>query len=148
MFGKGLLSLRLRDDQSHFIQEILDENCTLTLGRIKEKLFDRFPEMREYGLSLSGLFRHLVEHVGFTLKRTKPVEEKRNDPTTIPKRNAYVENMQFDGVSYKTNYIFVDDKDGQRRAINVSILAAISYQGVKSVQTKMVAGGTTAAINL
>ncbi|CEP15855.1 hypothetical protein [Parasitella parasitica] len=166
--GSREKNIKIKDDQSQFIQEILDENCTLTLGRIKEKLFDRFPEMREYDLSISGLFRHIVEHIGFTLKKTKPVEEKRNDPTTIAKRNAYVENMQFDGVSYKTNCIFVDEagfnanlirgqgwsKKGEssivktktKRAINVSILAAISYQGVESVQAKMVAGGTTAAI--
>ncbi|CEP17317.1 hypothetical protein [Parasitella parasitica] len=124
--------------------------------------------MREYGLSISGLFRHIIEHISFTLKRTKPVEEKRNDPTTIAKRNACVENMQFDSVSYKINSIFVDEagfdanlireqgwsKKGEssivktktKRAINVSILAAISYQGVEIIQEKMVNGGTTAAI--
>jgi len=110
--------------------------------------------------------------MGFTLKRTKPVEEKRNDPTTIARRKVYVNNMMpNDGASYyKTNCIFLDEagfnanlirgegwsrksensieKTKTKRTFNITILAAISYQGAESIQAKVVPGGTTRQIFL
>ncbi|CEP08503.1 hypothetical protein [Parasitella parasitica] len=165
--GSREKNIKIKDDHPQFIRETLDENCTLIFGRIKEKLFDRFPELREYGLSLSGLFRHIVEHVGYTLKRTSL--SKKNEITPQPlqremlmwkicnlmvshiKPTAFVDEAGFNanlirgqGWSKKGENSIVKTKT--RRAINVFIPGAISYQGVESVQAKMVAGATTAAI--
>ncbi|KAG1092200.1 hypothetical protein G6F42_019259 [Rhizopus arrhizus] len=157
-------NIRIHQEHSQFIQDILDEGCTVTVGFMRGKLFEQFPQLQEQGLDPSTLYKHIVKHIGFTLKRTKPVEEKRNDPTTIARRKAYVDNMPIDGVSYKTNCIFLDEagfnatllevKDGEnsvvktktKRALNVIIRAAISYQGVESIQAKVAPGGKTGQI--
>ncbi|KAL7309335.1 hypothetical protein PS15m_012261 [Mucor circinelloides] len=161
-------NIKIRQERSQFIQDILDEDCTVTAGFMREKLFEQFPQLQEPGLDPSTLYKHIVKHIGFTLKRTKPVEEKRNDPTTIARRRAYVDNIPIDGVSYKTNCIFLDEagfnanlirgegwsrkgengvvKTKTKRALNVTILAAILYQGVESIQAKVVPGGTTGQI--
>ncbi|CAO0796517.1 unnamed protein product [Mucor circinelloides] len=159
-------NIKIHQEHSQFIQDILDEDCTVTVGFMRGKLFEQFPQLQEQGLDPSTLYKHIVkQHIGFTLKRTKPVEEKRNDPTTIARRKAYVDNMPIDGVSYKTNCIFLDEagfnanlirgegwsrkgensvvKTKTKRALNITILAAISYQGVESIQAKVVPGGTT-----
>lgn len=161
-------NIKIHEEHSQFIQDILDEDCTLTLGLMRDRLFEKFPLLREQDLDPSTLYKHIIKNIGFTLKRTKPVEEKRNTPSTIAKRKAYVDNMPIDGVSYKTNCIFLDEagfnsnlirgegwsrkgensivKTKTKRALNITILAAISYQGVESIQAKVVPGGTTGHI--
>ncbi|CAO0798420.1 unnamed protein product [Mucor circinelloides] len=61
----------------------MNEDCTVTVGFMRGKLFEQFPQLQEQGLDPSTLYKHIVKHIGFKLKRTKPVEEKRNDPTTV-----------------------------------------------------------------
>ncbi|CEP11679.1 hypothetical protein [Parasitella parasitica] len=114
------------------------------------------------------LMRTIVKNIGFTLKRTKPVEEKRNDSTTLQKRRDFILKLAKDGIIYDKNCIFVDEasfdanlihgegwsKKGEersvttrsKRALTLTILAAISYQGVERVNAKIVRGGTTGSI--
>ncbi|CEP07258.1 hypothetical protein [Parasitella parasitica] len=136
---------------------------------IKEELESKFPDSAEKNVSTSGLWRFMIERIGFTLKRTKAVEERRNTSETIQQRYEYVvQRLPERGISYKTNCIFVDEagfnanlirgqgysKKGStsvvvnatKRAVNMSILAAISYHGVEDVSVKLVKGGTTGEI--
>ncbi|CEP12687.1 hypothetical protein [Parasitella parasitica] len=147
----------------------LDEDCTKTLDIIKEELESKFPDLAEKNVSTSGLWRFMIERIGFTLKRTKAVEERRNTSETIQQRYEYVvQRLPERGISYKTNYIFVDEagfnanlirgqgysKKGStsvvfnatKRAVNMSILAAISHHGVEDVSVKLVKGSTTGEI--
>jgi hypothetical protein len=56
--------------------EFFGEDSTLTLERTKEK----FEEQFNLSVSVPTIWRHIVQNIVFTLKRTKPVEMKRNDP--------------------------------------------------------------------
>ncbi|OAD76135.1 Homeodomain-like DNA binding domain-containing transcription factor [Phycomyces blakesleeanus NRRL 1555(-)] len=128
----------ITDEHSKFISDVLKECCTLTLGQMRKELSRNFLVLQE-----------------FTLKRTKPVEKKGNDPKTIELRKAYIDSMHTNCVSYKMNRFFVDKADfnaslirvqgwskkGEasivktkiKRGLNIWILAGISYQVVKSL---------------
>ncbi|ORE00702.1 hypothetical protein BCV72DRAFT_326469 [Rhizopus microsporus var. microsporus] len=129
------------------------------------KLLAKFPDLAEKGISTSGLWKLLTDRIGFTLKRTKPVVERRNTPVTIQQRYEYVtERFNERGISYKANCIFVDEYgfnsnlirgqdystsivvNAAKRTENLSILAGISYKGVEDASVKLVKGGTTETI--
>ncbi|CEP07718.1 hypothetical protein [Parasitella parasitica] len=138
-------------------------------GRKRGKLQDNFPELQEKKVSISGLWRFIVERIGFTLTCTKPVEKRRNCPETINARKEYINRLLEKGITYKTNCIFVDEagfnanlirsvgyseKGSQsvattqsKRALNISILAGISYHSIEGVSVKKIKGGTTGAIS-
>ncbi|CEP10018.1 hypothetical protein [Parasitella parasitica] len=127
-------------------------DCTQTLGMLREKLQDNFSELQEKGVSIRGY----------------GVEERRNCPDTINARKEYINKLLEKGITYKTNCIFVDEagfnanlirsvgysKKGSqsvvttqsKRALNVSILAGISYHGIEGVSVKKIKGGTTGVI--
>lgn len=65
--------IKIKGDHSQFILEFLDEDCTsLTLGRTKKK----FEEQFNLSASVPTIWRHIVQNIIFTFKRTKPVEMK------------------------------------------------------------------------
>ncbi|CEP11460.1 hypothetical protein [Parasitella parasitica] len=66
--------VKFTDKHEEFIVDSLDMDCTQTLGMLREKLQDNFSELQEKGVSIRGLWRLIVERIGFTLTRTKPVE--------------------------------------------------------------------------
>jgi transposase len=168
--GRKEKLVKLREEHSKFLNDLLDEDCQLTLGIMKERLLEKFPDLVEKGISIPQIHRHVRQEIGFTLKRTKPVEEKRNSPEVIKSRAYFVSKLQDLGISYKTNCIFVDEagfnsnlirgkgyskrgenaivKTKTKRALNITILAAISYQGVEDVTAKMVKGGTNSELFL
>jgi len=63
-------NIRIHQEHFQFIQDILDEDCTVTVGFMRGKLFEQFPQLQEQGLDPSTLYKHIVKHIGFTLKRT------------------------------------------------------------------------------
>ncbi|OAD73962.1 Homeodomain-like DNA binding domain-containing transcription factor [Phycomyces blakesleeanus NRRL 1555(-)] len=152
-------SLKITDEHLKFIQDLLDKCCTLMLGQMREELFRKYPELQDQNLSISGLHKHIINNIGFTLKRTKPVEEKRNDSKTIELRKVCVDSMHTNGLLYKTNCIFVNKagfnanlireqgwskkdkasivKTKLKKVLNISIFAGISYQGFESVWAKL-----------
>ncbi|CEP13710.1 hypothetical protein [Parasitella parasitica] len=121
----------------------------------------QLPEEASQACQNRTLWRFMMERIGFTLKRTKAVEERRDTSKTIQERYEYVvQRLPERGISYKTNWIFVDEagfnanlirgqgysKKGStsvvvnatKRAVNMSILAAISYHGVEGVSAPAV----------
>ena len=67
-------NIKIDQEHSQFIQDILYEDCTVTVGFMRGKLFEQFPQLlQERGLDPSTLYKYSVKHIGFTLKRTKPV---------------------------------------------------------------------------
>ncbi|CEP19591.1 hypothetical protein [Parasitella parasitica] len=168
--GKRKEVTKFEDKHGTYIQELLDEDFTRSLDMIKEELRTKFPELADKAISASGLWRFLTERIGFTLKQTKAVKEIRNSPETIEQRYDYVvKRLPAErGISYKTNYIFVNEAafnanrirgqeyskrgsayavvNASKRAVNISILVGISYHGVENVSVKIVKGGTTGSI--
>ncbi|CEP17713.1 hypothetical protein [Parasitella parasitica] len=88
--GRRKEALKFEDVHAAYITELLDEDCTKTLDMIKEELESKFPDLAEKNVSTSGLWRFMIERIGFTLKRTKAVEERRNTSETIQQRYEYV----------------------------------------------------------
>ncbi|KAG1469137.1 hypothetical protein G6F56_003437 [Rhizopus delemar] len=153
---------KFNDSHQQFLKDTLDEDCTQTLGVLKEKLKNNFPDLAEKDISISGLWRFLVQNIGYTLTRVKPVEERRNTVTTTEARYKYINKLLTKGIAYNSNCIFVDEagfnanlvrgvgysKKGSqsvvvtqhKRAVNVSILAAISCHGIEDVSAKKVQG--------
>ncbi|OAD72017.1 hypothetical protein PHYBLDRAFT_68706 [Phycomyces blakesleeanus NRRL 1555(-)] len=103
-----------------------------------------------------------------TLKRSTPIEEKRNDEETCHKRKDFILSLQPEGILYNHNCIFIDEagfninmikghtrskagapafvKTKIKRATNVTILFALSAEGVESCHAKIVKGGTTVSM--
>lgn len=168
--GRREATVKLHGEHTDFLRDLLDDNATFTMGLLQEKLYNQFPELAEKGISPQQIHKHVIGKIGFTMKRTKPVEEKRNTPEVIKSRKEFESKLQELGISYKTNCIFVDEagfnanlirgrgysrkgedavvKTKTKRAVNVTILAAISYQGVEDVTAKMIPGGTNADLFL
>ncbi|OAD67998.1 hypothetical protein PHYBLDRAFT_151080 [Phycomyces blakesleeanus NRRL 1555(-)] len=79
-----------------------------------------------------------MNNIGFTLKQTKAVEERRNDPDVTETRRKFVESLPELGVVYVAHCIFIDEAGfNTKRALNISILAAISNNGVESMSAKL-----------
>lgn len=58
---------------------------------MRNELMSAFPELQEKGgVSIATVWKFLVNEIGFTLKRTKPVEGKRNNPQQLQRRNDFV----------------------------------------------------------
>ncbi|OAD66770.1 Homeodomain-like DNA binding domain-containing transcription factor [Phycomyces blakesleeanus NRRL 1555(-)] len=139
--GRKKECTKIMEEHSEYLIEILDEDCTLTLEMMREKLYECFDDLQEKDIMFSILYCHIMNNIGFTLKRTKAVEERRNDPDVIEARRKFVESLPELGVAYVANCIFIDEA-GFNRALNISILAAISNNGVKSMSAKLVPKGT------
>ncbi|EPB81145.1 hypothetical protein HMPREF1544_12155 [Mucor circinelloides 1006PhL] len=43
-------NIKIHQEHSQFIQDILDEDCTVTVGFMRGKLFEQFPQLQEQGL--------------------------------------------------------------------------------------------------
>ncbi|OAD79962.1 Homeodomain-like DNA binding domain-containing transcription factor [Phycomyces blakesleeanus NRRL 1555(-)] len=97
------------EEHSEYLIEILGEDCTLTLELMREKLYERFSDLQEKGIKFSGLYQQSMKNIGLTLKITKDVEERRNDPDAIEGRRKIVESLPGLGVAYVANCIFVDE---------------------------------------
>ena len=107
--GRILSRVKLLDEHSLHISNQMDNDCQLTLGRIRDNLFEDFPDLADKGISVQQIHRHIGEKIGFTLKQIKTVVERRNAPDVILSRKNFVLNLHQEGISYKTNCIFVDE---------------------------------------
>lgn len=167
--GRRKSTVKLTDEHEDFIVNFLDEDCTKTLGMMRQALMDNYPNLAEKGVAINTVWSFLVHRIGFTLKRTKAIEEKRNEPEQLERRKYFVgPYMAERGMAYKTNCIFVDEagfnatlirgegwskkgnesvvKTKYKRALNITILAGISYNGLENISAKIVKGGTNGKI--
>ncbi|OAD71601.1 Homeodomain-like DNA binding domain-containing transcription factor [Phycomyces blakesleeanus NRRL 1555(-)] len=150
--GRKKECTKIMEEHSEYLIEILDKNCTLTLEMMREKLYKRFDNLREKDIR----------------SQTKAVEERRNDADVIEAKRKFVESLLELGIAYVANCIFIDkagfnvnlicqqgwSKKGKnaivrtktKRALNISILAAISNNVVKSMSAKLVPKGTNAEL--
>lgn len=162
LLGGDLRSI-IQEHHREFIVNAVDENNIITLAELKTKLVEQFSDIEN--IAISTLCRHLKYVERLTLKRSTAMEEKRNDIVTLQKRKDFVMSLQPEGILYNKNCIFIDEagfninmvkgraraKAGERavivtktkRAKNVTILFALSADGVESCHAKVVEGGTT-----
>ncbi|EPB81021.1 hypothetical protein HMPREF1544_12283, partial [Mucor circinelloides 1006PhL] len=60
-------NVKIFQEHSQFVQDILDEDFTVTVGFMREKLFEQFPQLQERGLDPSTLYKHIVKHIEWNL---------------------------------------------------------------------------------
>ncbi|KAI9471844.1 MAG: hypothetical protein EXX96DRAFT_541991 [Benjaminiella poitrasii] len=90
--GKRKEIAKFKQEHEEFITQFLYEDCTKTIGMLRDKLNNRFPDLAARNISVSGIWRFIVDKIGFTSKRTKPIEMKRNDETHLEARQEFILN--------------------------------------------------------
>ncbi|KAI9336058.1 hypothetical protein BD770DRAFT_299451, partial [Pilaira anomala] len=139
-----------------FIIDIVDKNNTITFEELRVNILERFEDIQNISIATLCNFVKNIERI--TLKKSTPMELKRNDPTTLKQRKEFVMSLQPEGVLYNMNCIFIDEagfnvnmikgrarakagkpafvKTCTKRAKNVSIFFALSAFGVESCHVK------------
>ncbi|OAD70926.1 Homeodomain-like DNA binding domain-containing transcription factor [Phycomyces blakesleeanus NRRL 1555(-)] len=160
--GSDLRSI-IQDHHQQFIINTVNENNIITLEELKILLLEEFDNIQSISVSTLCNFLNNVERI--TLKRSTPIEEKRNNEETRHKIKDFILNLQPEGILYNYNCIFIDEtefninmikgrsqskagapafvKTKTKRATNVTIIFALSAEGVESYHAKIVNGGTT-----
>lgn len=87
--GRAKTLVMLTVEHTEFIINLLDNDCQLTMGLIRDELFKRFPALADKGVSPQQIHKHIMQKIGFTIKRTKPVEKKRNSLDIIENRKKF-----------------------------------------------------------
>lgn len=60
--------VKLKEEHAEYITNILDEDSQFSVGIVKEKLLERFPDLREMRISSQQVHNRIYIKVGFTLK--------------------------------------------------------------------------------
>lgn len=95
----------LNNEQILYIQEILDENCTVSLKIIQQKIFTRFSLLP----SISTISRYISSFY-YTLKRLQVVSDRRNDEQSIQARFDYARQfIDMEANNDLSRIIFVDE---------------------------------------
>lgn len=95
----------LTDDHKKSIQKYIDDNCSIPLRAIKQRL------EKEHSISpsLSSILRG-INSFSYTLKRTSLIPKRRNDANAINDRFLYASKfLQFVSECDGENFIFVDE---------------------------------------
>ena len=100
----GRNNVKVDDDMKDCLNNILDENCMLTLDQINQELRNRCPtkphvHQRTIAKALDGIM--------VTVKLARPVPAERNRPDVIDRRHQYANWFMAEGV---INYcVFIDE---------------------------------------
>ncbi|OAD79385.1 Homeodomain-like DNA binding domain-containing transcription factor [Phycomyces blakesleeanus NRRL 1555(-)] len=165
-----------KDHHKQFIMDVIDSNNTITLAELQQELMiANMLSQYEYvlicdksNIQVSGSPHHLCYIERITLKKAVPIEVKRKDEVTLRKRCDFILSLQLKEILYSQNCIFIDEASFNinliqgrvrakaeehalvptkfKRAKNVTILFALSSEGVELCHTKIVEGETTGPI--
>jgi Transposase and inactivated derivatives len=84
----------------------IDEDCTLTLRQIKNKLLENYPQLQ---VSSSTIYRAIKEF-HYSVKRVSFIPERRNSPETLQSRFEYA--VQYNRIMIEREKIFFIDEFG------------------------------------
>jgi transposase len=168
---RGPKNVKIKDRHSEYLRDMMDnedEGNIFTLEQLKFRLEQDFPEdfPTEESIDLETIRHYIDKKLEFTLKRTKAVEERQLESSTIEKRKQYARKVLTGAIHYMDNCVFVDEagftacmvpgraraKKGKRAhtitktklVTNISVISALSSERIEFLQSKMVAGGTNA----
>ncbi|OAD77378.1 Homeodomain-like DNA binding domain-containing transcription factor [Phycomyces blakesleeanus NRRL 1555(-)] len=163
--GGDLRSI-IQDHHRQFIINAVDENNTITLEELKTKLLEEFDDIHSISTSTLCNFLNNVERI--TLKGSTAMEEKRNYEETRRKRKKFISSLLREGILYNQNCIFIGEADFNismikgrsrskaglpafvktktKRATSVTMLFALSAEGVESCHARVVKDDTTGLI--
>ena len=98
---------KLNDIQKDQIMDWIEENCTLSLKQIRDKLLDRYPDIQRISLeTLNKVFKEF--HYSF--KRVTLVPERRNTTEVIESRFRYA--VLYNQMMINKNKVFFVDETG------------------------------------
>lgn len=156
----GVKPTKLNDHQKSNIRIWIDEDCTLTLKKIKEKIFEEF----DVCVSIPTLAR-VISGFNYSLKRISVIPQRRNEPDVINARHEYAQRF----ISLPSRYseesvIFIDEvgfnvsmRAGKGRSLigkpankivtnvrsrNISICCAINKHGIIAYKSQIMAYNT------
>ena len=100
----GRNNVKVDDDMKDCLNNILDENCMLTLDQINQELRNRCPtkphvHQRTIAKALDGIM--------VTVKLARPVPAERNRPDVIDRRHQYANWFMAEGVI--NDCVFIDE---------------------------------------
>ncbi|KAI5154203.1 hypothetical protein ENBRE01_3330 [Enteropsectra breve] len=82
----GIPTPKLTDEMKNQIREWIDENCSITIARLKFKIMEAY----NISVSASTIYRAVIGF-SYTLKRVHLEPVRRNDQTAIDARKAYAQ---------------------------------------------------------
>ena len=100
----GRNNVKFDDDMRQCLQEIVDENCTLTITAINSELQHRLPE--KPNVHARTIAKHL-EGMLYTFKLSRVLPADRNRPDLIDRRNEYAQ--WFLEVANLHHAVFIDE---------------------------------------
>ena len=98
---------KLNQEQKNAIKSWIDEDCTLSLRAITEKVFETF----QIRICKTKAMKY-VKGFHYILKRVNFVPERGNDQSTITQRHAYAQNYINLPASYNEDQIIYIDEVG------------------------------------
>ncbi|XP_049293761.1 uncharacterized protein LOC125769223 [Anopheles funestus] len=144
---------KISPDIGQKIRDWIDENCTITLQQLADKVFD------DFGIRVSKpTVAREIKSFRYSLKWIQKIPERRNNPQTLEIRKEYASRFYaLPGQVADTNVIFVDEVGfcvsmrasrgrsavgtpavkivSQIRTRNVSIICAMNRSGIQLYKT-------------
>jgi transposase len=127
MLRGGKRPRSLSNEHNEAIRSYIDEDCTISLERIGNRLIS------EFGINVSiNTIARAIKNFSYTLKRVSPTPERRNNKISI--RNRYVYAKQFRCLSREIGHdnIFFLDEVGFN--VSMRITRGRSFKGEKAVK--------------
>ncbi|KAG1437941.1 hypothetical protein G6F56_012858 [Rhizopus delemar] len=104
---RGRSHNRINDGHLQFIKDCVDENPSVTLGTIQEKMKNHFNMERPH--SISGIDYALKNRIQYTLKQRHKHPKRRNNLDIRIQRHNYCSMLTARDISYINNCIFIDE---------------------------------------
>ncbi|CEP10623.1 hypothetical protein [Parasitella parasitica] len=140
---------QLFSDHFEFLIKLFDSNPSIVLEEARFKLCEAFPGLE---ISITALYKHIVEKCALSLKQASKYTAERDAPRKIKLRFDIITQWKAVGVDFKRNCVFVDEagfhtqmirgrawsKKGDpakvkvhtQKGVNISIVGCISPFGV------------------
>ncbi|CEP08731.1 hypothetical protein [Parasitella parasitica] len=150
------LSADLKQEHVDFILNIVDQWAATTLDSMREQLLNAFPELK---VSKTGFYRFIKSKCALSMKKLEIHSERRHSLTLLEDRRRTIQEWIEDPtIDFESNCVFIDEagfnmhltrtrgwsikgkpatsKGPKDRGVNISILGAISPEGVIDISVR------------
>ena len=143
LFKKGIITKqkqpgrtkKLKRDDENWILEMVDENCTLTLKELQEKM-----KLGKNIIISRATLSRLFKEFHYTIKRVTLVPIERNSSRTVELRKIYVTNyLELKGKFTINNFFFLDEFGitiDSRKHYGRSKAGKRAYKSVAKIKSK------------
>lgn len=130
----GCKNKKLMDDQKNFIMELVNDDCTITLREIQNKIFNK------YSINVAqSTIHYCLKSMHYSLKTISLIPTRRNDEQSITTRMNYASRFMEIEENYNSRDIFYLDEVGfnvslrcKRGRSKKGVPAIVSVPGIRS----------------